>query len=214
MSKNYIDITFSISSKLPKWPGSIGFEKKMHSIMPFQVNNSSSFIMDSHFGTHIDAPLHFVMDGESIDELKFENLIGEVFVIEVYGIDSINWTDLEQASIPNNCKKLIIKTDNKGYWDDNVKEFQENFTGLDSSGANWIVKRGIHLVGIDYLSIQRFKDGPETHQILLENGVIVLESLNLENVNSGFYELICLPLKLEGFEGAPVRAILKRKSNE
>jgi arylformamidase len=154
------------------------------------------------------------MEGQSIDELKLENLIGDVYVIEIYGTDSINFTDLEKASIPKNCKKLIIKTDNKDYWTDNVKEFRENFTGLDSSGAKWIVKRGIHLVGIDYLSIQRFKDGPETHQILLENGVIVLESLKLEDVKAGLYELICLPLKLEGFEGAPVRAILKIKSNE
>uniref|UniRef100_UPI00404B04F0 cyclase family protein n=2 Tax=Flavobacterium sp. TaxID=239 RepID=UPI00404B04F0 len=214
MSKNYIDITFSISSKLPKWPGSIDFKKNVHSKMPFQVNNTSSFIMDSHFGTHIDAPLHFVMKGQSIDELELENLIGDVCVIEIYGTGSINFTDLEQASIPKNCKKLIIKTDNQDYWSDNIKEFRENFTGLDSSGANWIVKRGIHLVGIDYLSIQRFKDGPETHQILLENGVIILESLKLDDVKAGLYELICLPIKLEGFEGAPVRAVLKIKTNE
>jgi arylformamidase len=208
---NYIDITFPVSSKLPKWPGSIGFVKRVHSEMPFQVNNSSSFIMDSHYGTHIDAPLHFIMEGLPINELKLENLIGDVYVIEIYGTDSINWNHLEQASIPLDCKKLIIKTDNISYWHDKVEEFQEEFTGLDSSGANWIVKRGIHLVGIDYLSVQRFNDGPEVHQILLENGVVILESLNLEKVDVGFYELICLPLKLEGFEGAPVRAILKIK---
>ena len=206
----YIDITFPITKNLPKWPGSVGFEIEWHMIMPSDINNSSSFSIDSHFGTHLDAPLHFVDKGKSIDEIDFNNLIGRSFVTEIKNIKSISNLDLEAAAIPKECKKLLIKTDNQAYWGNNVTEFQEDFSSIDSSGAQWIVERGIHLVGIDYLSIQRFHDGPETHQILLQNEVVILETLKLNKVSVGWYDLICLPLKLKGTEGSPVRAILKK----
>ena len=206
----YIDITFPITKNLPKWPGSVGFEIEWHMIMPSDINNLSSFSIDSHFGTHLDAPLHFVDKGKSIDEIDFNNLIGRSFVTEIKNIKSISNLDLEAAAIPKECKKLLIKTDNQAYWGNNVTEFQEDFSSIDSSGAQWIVERGIHLVGIDYLSIQRFHDGPETHQILLQNEVVILETLKLNKVSVGWYDLICLPLKLKGTEGSPVRAILKK----
>ena len=213
MSEKFIDITFPISSNLPKWPGSLGFKMEWHSKMPENINNTTSFSMDTHFGTHIDSPLHFVKEGKSIDELDLENLIGEVYVVEIRNTRSISSLDLDLALIPDDCKKLIIKTQNQIYWDSKLKYFQEDFVGLDHTGAQWIVNRGIHLIGIDYLSIQRFHDGPASHQILLENEVIILESLNLQDVDVGVYELICLPIRLLGFEGAPVRAILKTKCN-
>jgi len=210
VEQTYIDITYTISSKLPKWPGSIGFEYKWHMVMPNESNNLSSFILDSHLGTHIDAPLHFVREAIAIHEMQLEKCIGKAYVAEIRGLKSITATDLGKADIPNNCTKLLLKTDNQFYWEQGLTVFQEDFCSIDASGAEWVVNRGIHLIGIDYLSIQRFGDGPETHQILLQNEVVIVETLNLENVKPGWYDLICLPLKLEGLEGSPVRAILKK----
>jgi arylformamidase len=211
---NIIDITFPISQRMPKWPGSVGFEYKWQMEIPNDTNNLSSFSIDSHLGTHLDAPLHFIEGGMSIENLELEKLLGDVFVLEIYNIKSITDIDLENAGIPKSCNKLILKTDNRLYWKENLTEFQEDFASIDASGAKWIVERGIHLIGIDYLSIQRYKDGPETHQILLKNEVIIVETLDLENISQGWYNLICLPLKLEGLEGSPVRALLIKKNDE
>jgi arylformamidase len=87
--------------------------------------------------------------------------------------------------------------------------FREDYVALDSTAAQWLVDRGIKLIGIDYLSIQRFHDGPLTHQILLQAEVVILEGLNLSMVQPGAYELLCLPLKLVGADGAPARALLR-----
>jgi arylformamidase len=210
LQNKYIDITYPISTRLPKWHGSIGFEMKWQMRMPEEINNLSYFTIDSHLGTHLDAPLHFVENGKAVEDISFEKLIGLTYVVEIRGLKSITASHLQEANIPSNCEKLLIKTDNQFYWEQHLTSFQEDFCSIDATGAQWLVDRGIHLIGIDYLSIQRFHDGPETHQILLNHEVVVLETINLEHVESGWYDLICLPLKLEGLEGSPVRAILKR----
>ena len=210
----YIDITFPISEKLHKWPGSIGFKKTIHMEIPKHVNNLSSFEIDSHFGTHLDAPIHFIENGKTIDQLDLKKLIGEVFVLEIRGKRSISGSDLSVSNIPKGCNKLILKTDNQIYWDQNIQSFQEDFCSINESGAKWLKENGFHFIGIDYLSIQRFNDGPETHQILLNAEIIIVEALNLKHVTQGLYEIICLPLNLQGLEGSPVRALIKPKDDE
>jgi arylformamidase len=211
MSSQYIDITFPISSKLPAWPGSIGFTYQWHMEMgKGATNNLSSFTIDSHLGTHLDAPLHFVHNGKVIQDLDLDVLIGEVYIAEIRGKRSITDKDLDSLAIPADCKRLLLKTDNQVYWESGEAAFQEDFCSIDISGAEWVVAKGIKLIGIDYLSIQRFHDGPEVHQVLLNAEVVIVETLNLQNVAEGRYELICLPLKMEELEGAPVRAVLKK----
>lgn len=210
---SYIDISYPLSDKLPSWPGSIGFEAKWHNQMPVSINNTSSIRLDCHYGSHLDAPLHFVNEGKAINEISLEKLIGEAYVVEIRGVNSISASDLEKAKIPRCCKRLLLKTDNQVYWNKGLSSFQKDFTAIDSSAANWIIERGIFLIGIDYLSIQRFHDGPEVHQILLGAEVIIVETLNLELVVEGYYKFICLPINLSGLEGAPVRAILQKKKS-
>jgi arylformamidase len=209
----YFDITYPINGNIPIWPGSFGYRFTWHLQMPLACNNLSSFNIDSHFGTHLDAPLHFIEKGKAVNDLDFTKLIGEAFVVEIRGVQNITDKILENVGIPLNCKKLLLKTDNQEFWLKKITTFQEDFCSIDASGAQWIVDRGINLVGIDYLSIQRFHDGPQTHQILLGSEVIIVETLNLEKIDPGWYHLICLPIKLEGLEGAPVRAILKKKND-
>jgi arylformamidase len=211
---DYIDITYSISEDLPKWPGSHGFKSTFRLEIPESVANASSFHLDTHYGTHLDAPLHFIENGNSVDQLDLNVLMGPAYIVHIERQKKIGSNDLNKAQIPQNCKRLLIKTENQALWkSENKSKFYENFAALTSEGAQWIVDRGIELVGIDYLSIQRFKDGPETHQVLLKNGVVIVEALKLDQVEEGWYELICLPMKLKGLEGAPVRAVLKSISN-
>ena len=105
-------------------------------------------------------------------------------------------------TVPN----FFLKSDNQMYLEQGLTEFQEDFSSIVATGAQWVFNRGIHLIDIDYLSIHRFHDGPETHQILLQNGVVIVETLILEYVEAGW----CLPIKQEGLEGSPIRAVLKK----
>jgi len=115
---------------------------------------------------------------------------------------------LEKSIIPQGTDRLLLKTANSRRFISQNNPFDKHFVALTPDGADWIVNNGIKLIGIDYLSIQRFYDGPETHQILLNNGVVILENIDLHTVAPGEYNLICLPLKIQGSEGAPARAIL------
>ena len=94
------------------------------------------------------------------------------------------------------------------YWAKGETKFQRDFVAVDASGAEWLVKKGVKLVGVDYLSVAPFDDGVATHQILLKAGVVVVEGLNLSRVSKGRYTLYCLPMKLMGSDGAPARAVL------
>ena len=211
MSRKIFDITFPISNELPKWPDSWDYDYGFRLKTPMAVANSSYFSMDSHYGTHIDAPYHFVHDGAKVDELPLDNLIGDAFVASITNRNTITKNELSHLEIPDDCKILLLKTDNEKLWKRNENAFYENFVGLDQSAANWLVEKKINLIGIDYLSIQKFHDGPEVHQILLENDIMILESLKMDMVQEGTYDFICLPLKLKGMEAAPVRVILMEK---
>jgi arylformamidase len=175
--------------------------------------NDSDVFFNLHSGTHVDAPSHFVRSGSTADDLSLSSLIGSAYVVEVpRDIDCIDGLVLEALKIPDATKRLLLRTKNSDLWQTHPGEFVPDFVAINQDGAFWLVRHGIELVGIDYLSIQRFHDGPEAHVVLLEAGVIILEGANLGEVEPGWYELICLPMKLKGLEGAPVRALLKELS--
>ena len=205
-----IDISVPLHSKMTIWPDSPGFQliptSSMKSGSPY---NNSKIECDVHIGTHIDAPLHFLSEGESIDHVSLEILIGPAHVIVIPDANSITASVLDDQQIPRSTQRLLIKTKNSQIWQKNDKSFHTDFVALKPDAAEWIVQRKIRLVGIDYLSIQPYHDGPETHKILLGHEIIILEGLNLSGILPGTYELICLPLKIMGAEGAPARAILR-----
>jgi arylformamidase len=118
--------------------------------------------------------------------------------------DSLEALDLSQKTT-----RLLIKTRNSALWSDPHHQFNPDFVAITPDTAKWVVNRGIRLIGIDYLSIQRYKDPePLTHRILLEAGIVIVEGLCLQHVHAGLYTLICLPIKLAGSEGAPARSVL------
>ena len=208
---SYVDVSVSVSEKLPVWPGSpnIRFDKSL-SLSNGDVADDTTLYFSVHTGTHIDAPSHFLEGMKSVDEISLDVLIGPTYLVEFSSsIDLIDSNLLNRLDLPLNIERLLFKTRNSLLWQAEQHEFDRGFVALTMDAAQWIVDKGIRLVGIDYFSIQRFSDGPETHQILLGAEVVIIEGLDLSQVKTGHYELFCLPLKLKGIEGAPARVILK-----
>jgi arylformamidase len=170
--------------------------------------NTTRFEMSAHTGTHVDAPYHFINHGKGVDQLSLKVLTGRVYVLHLPNIDVVTAADLEKADIPPRTRRLLIRTRNSEYWAKGVREFQTDFVGLTADAADYLVKRGVKLVGVDYLSVAPYKQSRPTHEILLRANVIIVEGLNLAEVAQGRYMLYCLPLKLKGADGAPARAIL------
>jgi arylformamidase len=168
----------------------------------------SRLCLGTHTGTHIDPPNHFIEGGAAAHELPLDAMVGPCVLRHFTERFEIGTDLLEQASIPPGTERLLLATPAAALWD--VPGFHTNYTGLSPDGARWCLERGIRLVGIDYLSIERV-DSPtawQTHRTLLGAGVVILEGLDLRAVPEGDYTLLCLPLKLQDGDGAPARAIL------
>jgi len=208
--KNIIDISVPMHSKMPMWPGSAGFRlTHTRQIRDGNSSNISKIEFDIHVGTHVDAPLHFRENGNPVEQLDLEVMVGPAVVADLMNLRNITADDLEALNLQIGIERLLLRTTNSRLLANGVNEFSEDFVALTADAAQWVVNNGIRLIGIDYLSIQRYSDDSLTHLILLSAGVIIVEGLNLLEVEAGHYELICLPLKIIGAEGAPSRAILR-----
>jgi arylformamidase len=205
-----IDISIPVNPDLPVWPGDPKIVlKRYRAISEGHASNDSKLACSVHSGTHVDAPLHFIEDGLTVEQLPLDVLIGPAYVADFPEADTITPDSLEALELSRETTRLLIKTRNSALWSDPHHQFNPDFVAINPDAANWVVKRGIRLIGIDYLSIQRYKDPePLTHRILLEAGVVIVEGLCLQNAHAGHYKLICLPIKLAGSEGAPARSVL------
>lgn len=204
------DVTVPLRQGLPLWPGSPGLEfESLSEISRGAEVNVGRVHLELHTGTHLDAPRHFVADGATVESLPLEVLVGPALVVEARDTSQIDAAWLERAGLESVPQRLLFRTPSSEWWRRSESQFRDDYVALTADAARWLVDRGVRLVGIDYLSIQRFHDGPETHRILLGAGVIVVESLDLSQVEPGTYELICLPIPLVGAEAAPVRVILR-----
>lgn len=165
--------------------------------------------MGVHTGTHVDAPVHFVPGGTGVDTLDLGVLVGPALVVAVPpDAPAITAAVLDALPIPPGTERILFQTGNSAYWQDENPRFHEDFVAVAEDGAEWLVARGVRLVGVDYLSVAPFGAGVPTHRVLLEAGVIPVEGLNLSGVAPGLYTLVCLPVKLRDSDGAPARAIL------
>jgi arylformamidase len=210
MMKKIYDITLTITPGMPVWPGDpIVKLARINKIEDGANANVSHIEMSVHTGTHLDSPYHFLNNGISVETLPLDVMIGAVQVIELPdSCGVINSEVLKTAGIQTRLERVLFKTRNSHYWEKNLTEFQTDFVGINEDGAQFLVDRGIRLVGIDYLSISPYKHSRPTHEILLKSNVVILEGANLSGVPAGDYELICLPLKLGGSDGAPARVVL------
>jgi arylformamidase len=203
------DISVTIGPEMITWPGQPKVElERLEKIEDGSNSNVSKLIMSVHSGTHVDAPSHFLKDGKSIEELALKTLAGRAYVLDLPYVDTITAEVLEKADIPPRTRRLLFKTRNSSYWVRRDNTFQEDYVGISADGAEYLVKRGVKLVGVDYLSVAPFKQSRPTHEILLKADVVIVEGLDLSKVEQGRYTMYCLPLKLAGIDGAPARAIL------
>ena len=202
------DVSVPLRTGMPTYAGEPGPALEfLKQIQRGDSANVSALSLGSHTGTHVDAPHHF-LDGEpSVEAMPLESLVGPAQVIEHTEARHMTAADLAAAAIPADTKRLLLKTPNSRFWDDD--EFHTNFVGLTGDAARWLVERGFVLVGIDYLSIEQFRSpSHEVHKTLLGAGIVIVEGLDLRKVPPGAYTLACAPLKVVGADGAPARVFL------
>lgn len=207
-----IDITIPLSNQTPVWEGDQGVTIRQ---VAFKEQGSDFNVSRTEFGvhagTHIDAPFHLFSAGYTVDKIPLETLIGDVSVLQIRpSFEVINTNTLKESGFKPGTKRLILKTRNTNYWVNDPYGFNRDFIGIDSDGAEYLVEQGVQLVGMDYFSASPMNDLKHPHEILLEAGIVIMENAYLVDVEPGDYQLICLPLKLIGTDGAPVRAILTR----
>jgi arylformamidase len=170
--------------------------------------NLALLSMGTHIGTHVDPPAHYLDGGITVDKIPLEVLVGPGVVLDMRGKARIDRQALDASALGDH-PRLLLKTDN-GPW---LLEgaFREDSVHLTEDGASLLVERGVKLVGIDWLSIERYQNpGAPVHRTLLRAGILVVEGVHLLDVPPGPCEVICLPLRIEGGDGAPARVIVRR----
>jgi len=202
------DVSVPLRAGMPTYAGEPAPELKFIKLIRRSDSaNVSVLSLGSHTGTHVDAPRHFLDGRSTVEAMPIEALVGPVQVIELAERRHITAEDLESAAMPSEATRLLLKTPNSRFWNDD--EFHTDFVGLTGDAARWLVERGFVLVGIDYLSIEQFRSPThEVHKTLLEAGAVIVEGLDLRNVPAGAYLMACAPLKVVGAEGAPARVFL------
>ncbi len=206
----FFDISVPLRSNMPVYPGDTPFtSERVRSIAGGDDYNLTGLRLSAHAGTHVDAPLHFIAGGYDVTRLPLTALVGAAYVVDATGITAdIDARTLDSLHIPAGATRLLFKTPNSRLWDRDG--FSNDFFGIAADAASVLVSRGVALVGIDYLSLGPFSGPAPAHVVLLDAGVVILEGADLRQVDPGPYQLICLPLLIEGCEGSPARAFLIR----
>jgi arylformamidase len=209
MKRPWKDISVPLRDGMVHWPGDPECRiTQVNKMEEGAVCNLTHLSLSAHTGTHMDAPRHFVADGLTMELMPLEPVIGRCRVVEFDVESQITAADLEPLRLLPG-QRLLFKTRNSTRsWA--MSDFDKDFISIRADAAQLLVDLKIVTVGVDYLSIGGYgKDVVETHQIMLGAGMWVIEGLNLAEVKPGYYDLICLPLKIEGADGAPCRAVLR-----
>jgi arylformamidase len=202
------DISVPIRSGGLVYPGNPEIEITLQQAVAKGAGANVSFVrFGSHTGTHADAARHFFDDGQTVDMIPLERLIGPALLLSFPDdLRAVTGADLQKHDIKGHTR-ILLRTRNSALL--SQQQFVRDYTYLAPDGAQYLVDNGVELVGIDYLSIEQFHSGHhKTHRTLLERSVVILEGLDLSVPAPGEYELICLPLRIEGCDGAPARAVL------
>lgn len=202
------DISFPLREGLPTWPGDPGPQFRLRA--SHENGNGvdvTEIAMVAHTGTHLDAPRHFVAGAKRVHELDLRVLMGPVHVVHFESDGPIPASFFADQDLPDPLPRLLLHcTRNEGALERDT--FFEDYVAITPEAAEWLVGRGLRLIGTDYLSIGGFREGNrETHLVLLGAEVIIVEGLDLRGVAPGEHTLICLPLVLPA-DGSPCRAVL------
>jgi arylformamidase len=202
------DISVPIRTGGLVYPGNPEIEVSLQQAVAKGAGANVSFVrFGSHTGTHADAARHFFDDGQTVDKIPLDRLIGRALLLAFPDdLGAVGAADLKKHDLKGETR-ILLRTRNSALL--SQKEFVKDYTYLAPDGAQYLVDNGVELVGIDYLSIEQFHSGHhKTHRTLLEKSVVILEGLDLSVPAPGIYQLICLPLRIEGCDGAPARAVL------
>jgi len=199
----YIDVTRPLAKDMLVYQGDLHPKFQQEDRGLFLI---SDLHMSTHSGTHIDAPVHYLKTGQTIDQVPFENLIGRCRVLDVSSAGNLITVTNIQDKITG-VERLLLKTAFSG-----EKHFTEDYPSLSLDAARIITKNGIRCVGIDSLSIESFDCDGSVHRELSKHGVSIIELLDLSQVTEGNYEMTALPLRLTGLDGSPARVLLKSLS--
>ena len=205
----WVDASMPIRALMPHWPGDpdVAIERLLD-MNRGDACNLTILSASAHTGTHVDAPLHFLSGAASMDSMPLDALIGPARIVEIDDAVAIGVQELEAASLrPGD--RILFRTRNS---DRRLLSgpFVDDFVYLSENGAQYLAEVGVRAVGIDYLSIGGLHhDLVETHVTLLNAGIWIIEGLDLTEMVPGDYEMICLPLRIAGAEGAPARVILR-----
>jgi len=204
----WIDVSVPVRSGMVHWPDNPPIELvRTMDMAKGDPATCSRLSLGVHSGTHVDAPVHFVAGGGGVDAIPLDRLLGEARVVEVSEGPSIGVAQLRVVD-PRPGERLLFKTRNSARcWKSD--RFLPDFVHLSVEAAALLAERQVRTVGIDYLSIAGMEEGVPTHVPLLEKGICIIEGLDLSSVQPGSYELICLPLRLAGADGAPARVLLR-----
>lgn len=190
------------------YPGDPTLEQtQVRAIKRGDAANLTHLSLGAHTGTHVDAPAHFIDGAPTLEQVPLDCMVGPAQVLDVRGRAAIDAAALAGHAITADI--LLFRTDNSERW--GKAGFQKDFVYLTRDAAELLVARGVKTVGWDYLSIEQFGSQTfEVHKLLLGRGILIIEGLDLRAIEPGSYQLACLPLKLEGVDGAPARAVLMR----
>jgi len=208
-----IDLTLTISSTIPIFPGSPKPQFILWNTIKKDGYNLELLFLSSHTGTHLDAPYHFVKNGIKIHEIPLDRLIGTAILIKIKKIKNqkINKNDLilferKNGIIPENSSVIFYTG-----WQQNLRSdyYFINNPGLSESAAKYLISKKINLVGIDSPSIDLGQNKFfSVHKLLSKNNILIVENLsNLDKISTRKFDFIILPLKLKNATGSPVRAL-------
>ena len=203
------DISVILGAENCTYPGDIPFERTATTtITDISVAEESSLRLSAHAGTHLDAPAHFFADRQRLEDYPVEHFIMPAQVVEILDPIAVRADDLERVQTQPG-EAILFRTGNSHSGRVCNGHFAEEYVHLSEDAALWCVERQLRLVGMDYISLDRYgdEDAP-AHRIILGAGLLALEGINLIEVPPGHYQLICLPLRIKGAEGSPVRAVL------
>jgi arylformamidase len=210
------DVTVPISSETPIYEGDPPAKIDLcKSIARGDAANVSQICVGVHTASHVDAPNHFIEGGARVHEIPLGSLIGNCRVLELS--DEITSIEPEHLGNLANVERILFKTRNSAFWNTPEDGFRTDFTYISPEAARVLAGSGLKLVGIDYLSVEKFgSEDFATHITLLEKNIVIVEGLDLREVPAGDYEIICLPLKYigGGGDGSPARTILRTVNGE
>ena len=205
MENKWMDISQPLTNGMAHWPGDTPFEYSCVTKEQTGSVNIGRIMTSLHMGTHIDAPFHVADDGQKVHELPLDVYIGSARLIDVTGHESIGKRELEQEDLVG-VTRLLLRTAQHP----NADVFPENFTYLREDIGPFLLEKGIRLIGVDVPSVDPVDSKSMSgHHSLINNGVYILENLVLTDVEPGDYELIALPLPIQGGDGSPVRAVIR-----